>query len=217
MKDRLHAKRGPAIPRAKAGRLDHYLTYSIYNTSIGSVNGLINVGSMAVNHYIANGNANIAGGTGTNQRIGNQMYWTTMRVRGCLSIPDATTTGRCRIIVAKLKDPTIGKLTTNQLLGAAIEGTMLLEPPQQQLGVVPPIDYTVSPTTECTVLFDKDYYALTATTAVPVEFSVNLAQTHGYDNASNPTEGSWFIYFVAPSGTTTNFSGSIKVEFGDII
>jgi len=203
--------RAPKLKRSLEN--DNYISGGVYTVTIGSGTGVINVGTLAINDYILNNFANIATGGAINQRLGNKLYFTTLKVRMFANIPNG---GRLRVIVGKSMDPKAALQVNNTALTAYIEGTTVLEPPLVAVSsAVGVSDYLITNAGEFKILYDKNFVNTNgaATSNVPVEFTVPIKLLRGYDNSTNVIEGSWFLYMASPGYVTSSITGTVKLNW----
>lgn len=205
------------IPKLSDRRNDNYLTTGFQQTIVGQASGAINVGSLCFNDLLLNAGSNIAPGTGINQRIGNKIYFTHMKVRLTVSVPNSAN-AKFRIIVGKSTDPKLALQTTNTLATAYVEGTAVLEAPlTTAFGTVPIVSFPLSPGTPFKILHDTTHVNKAGGTAssVIVDFTVPLALMRVYDNSAVVTEGSVFCYMVSNSTSGVIVDGTIKLMYAD--
>jgi hypothetical protein len=207
----------PQVPQTKSER---YITTGFQAQGFGSVTGVLGTGSLGLNDYSLNGNASIAQGTSISTRVGNKIYFTTLKIKGVLHCTIGTSSSRIRLVVVKSVDPKIANQTTNSLITAIIESSAVLESPIVSFNsqTAPPVDWMVCPSSDYKIVVDKEFYAFPAsgTVDIPINLTVPLKVTRGYDNSGNLVSGSFAVYFCAPSGTSSAFSGVTKVSWVDL-
>jgi len=198
------------IPVVHDTKKDNYLTFGLNNVSLGAASGAYGTGSICLTDFLMNGTSGIAGGTAVNQRLGNKLYFTTLKMRLRANISPLNSV---RVIIGKTVDPLIAKSATNTVATAAIESTIVLEPVLQG-GTATFVDYPLSNTLDVKILHDKVYIQTTgAQSSIDINTDLWLALQRGYDNSSNVLVGSYFIYLVASAAT--NLYGYVKVGFSD--
>lgn len=218
-------------PMVGPDRPENYVSGSFNAITIGSAAGSSPNKSLALNESLINNSTNTQNhlqlGTGTNYRLGKHVFFTNLHVKltaNCLG------GYRIRVIVMRSDKATdVNRTLTQCNLTSTIESGDFLEAPQFALfnaAVVTPVDYMISTSTDYTVCWDKVYGSGywnqdscvptpgTSTNFQQIDFDVPLMVQRMYDQAGNPDQGDWFIYFCTNTGAgNVSLTGTIRVDF----
>lgn len=204
-----------SIPRPPGGHKSNYVYYSFNNVGIGNSTGVYGTGSLGMNDYLMNNNTAINTGTSVNNRLSNNIYFTTLQARLFFNLSPLA---RVRVIVGKTNDPDLASAATNTAITGLIESTEVLLPNLRgtTLGVV---EYFPNTESHVSILADVMLGGHTSVAnnvglkIVPFEVEIPLNLQRSYDNSGNVDRGSWFIYMVTTDPTLTTVFGSIKANW----
>jgi hypothetical protein len=175
--------------------------------------------TLGYNDYILNGAAQIATGTGTNQRLGRKILFTRLTAR--MSFYNDTEPQRVRVIVGLSRtSDAISTLTTVNAITSFIEGNAVLESPYQG-SVVGPIDKAISPSSDYVILHDQIYAngaKFGTATSMPfiasAELDIPLMLQRTYDNSGTPDLGDWFMYICSDTASLNQtLHGYMRLEY----
>lgn len=188
-----------------------WLALGINNVNVGTAHGVVGTGTFAMNDYTIQG-AHIAQGTASYQRIGDTIRLKRLHVK---LFPNMVAGSRMRVIICKGREPGFANLTTNDLIGTAVETTTGQVFMATTSGAPLLLDQFRAANTSLSSVFDQTYVNpdSSATQTIPICFSVDLNIKREYAFGGTVNEGSWFMWIA--STATNAMYGSVKLEFSD--